>query len=86
MFPSGFNTQPGENKTLDITILNTANINYSVILDFILDDTAYQQTYMNFSNTTYTISPGFNYITAWCKTDEKAPSAQLSLTIEFHRE
>jgi hypothetical protein len=85
-FPSALNTHPGENKTLDITIENTANINYSVILNFILNDTAYQQTYVNFSDTTYTVSPGLNNITAWCETAKKAPPAQLSLTIEFHRE
>jgi hypothetical protein len=85
-FPSALSTHPGENKTLNITIENNANIDYSVILNFFLNDTVYQQTYMNFSNTTYTIIPGSNNITAWCKTAKKAPPVQLSLTVEFHRE
>jgi hypothetical protein len=85
-FPSALSTHPGENKTLNITIENNANIDYSVILNFILNDTVYQQTYVNFSNTTYTINPGSNNITAWCKTAKKAPPVQLSLTVEFHRE
>jgi hypothetical protein len=85
-FPSAFSTHPGENQTLDITIENSANINYSVTLSFIVDDTEYQQTYMEFSNKTYTISPGSNSITAWCATEKKAPPAQLSLTVEFYRE
>ena len=85
-FPSVFSTHPGENKTLDIIIENSASVDYSVILDFILNDTQYQQTYMNFSDTTYTIGPGLNNVTAWCLTAKKAPPSQLSLTIEFHRE
>lgn len=85
-FPSSLSTHPGENQTLDITIQNTANINYSVILNFILNDTQYQQTYISFSNATYIINPGSNSVTAWCATAKKAPPVQLSLTIEFHRE
>ena len=85
-FPSAHNTHPGENRTFDITIENNADTEYSVILNFILNDTEYQQTYMNFSSTTYTIKPGSNNITAWCETAKKAPPAQLSLTVEFHRE
>jgi hypothetical protein len=43
-FPSALSTHPGENSTLDITIQNSANVGYSVTLNFILNDTAYQQT------------------------------------------
>jgi len=85
-FPNMLSTHPGENITLDITIENAASINYSVMLNFILNDTGYQQTYMTFSNTTYTISPGSNNIAAWCEVAKKAPPTQLSLTIEFQRE
>jgi hypothetical protein len=86
-FPSTLSTHPGENSTLNVTINNNAYINYSVTLNFILNDTAYQQTYVSFSNTTYTIHPGSNSITAWCKTAKKAPPVQaLSLTAEFQRE
>lgn len=84
-FPSAVSTHPGENQTLDITIENSANVDYLVILSFILNDTEYQQTYMSFSNATYTINPGLNNVTAWCATTKKAPPVQLSLTIEFHR-
>jgi len=85
-FPSSISTHPGENATLNITIENDANIVYSVVLSFSVNDTVYQQTYMSFSNATYTINPGLNNITAWCKTAKKAPPVQLSLTLEFHRE
>jgi hypothetical protein len=85
-FPSAISTHPGENITLEIVIENSANIYYSVILGFSVNDTVYQQTYMEFSNTTYTVGPGSNNITAWCAVAKKAPPVQLSLTIEFHRE
>jgi hypothetical protein len=85
-FPSSLSTQPGENQTLSITIQNSANITYTVLLNFTLNDTQYQQTYVTFSNTTYTISPGLNSITAWCATTKNAPPTQLDITIEFYRE
>ena len=85
-FPSMVSTHPGENITLDIAIENSADVDYSVILNFIVNDTEYQLTYMSFSNLTYTIEPGTNNITAWCEIAKKAPPVQLGLTIEFHRE
>jgi hypothetical protein len=84
-FPSVINTNPGENETLNISIENTANIDYVVTLYFVLNDTAYQQAYMNFSSTVYTISPGSNNITAWCETSVEAPPARLSFTVGFTR-
>ncbi len=85
-FPNVVSTVPGQNNTLDMTIMNTADIDYLVTLSFILNDTVYQETYMNFSNTTYAIVPGSNNIVAWYETARKAPPAQLDLKVEFHRE
>jgi hypothetical protein len=85
-YPSIIRTHPGENSTLNILIENSADVDYSVTLSFAVNNTIYQQTYMQFSNLTYTITPGSNSIAAWCVTDKKAPSVQLSLTIGFHRE
>ena len=72
-FPSMLSTHPGENKTLDISIENAADVDYSVVLKFVLNDTEYQQVYMNFSSTIYTINPGSNNITAWCTIARRAP-------------
>jgi hypothetical protein len=85
-FPTILSTYPGENITLDITIENAADIDYSVTLTFVLNDTAYQQTYMTFSNTTYTIVPSSNNIVAWCEIAKNARPEQLTLTVEFNRE
>ncbi len=85
-FPSMISTHPGQNQTIDVTITNSANINYTVTLYFTLNDTAYAQSYAEFSNNTYTISAGLNQIQGWLSVDRKAPPANLALTIEFYRE
>jgi len=85
-YTATLNTHPGENKTLDITIMNSAKINYVVTLVFTLNVTVYQQSYVEFSNYTYNIVPGSNQIQGWLKVEKKAPPASLELTVEFHRE
>jgi len=85
-FPTSFHVHPGENKTLDITILNSADVNYSVTLVLALNDTAYQESYVILSNYTYNITPSTNHIRAWIFVDKKAPPAWLELQIDFHRE
>jgi len=85
-FPASFNTHPGQNETLNITIMNSANVVYVVTLAFRLNDTTYQQSYVMFSNYTYTIVSGTNQIQGWVKVERKAPPASLQLTIEFNRQ
>ena len=84
--PTTFHVHPGENKTLDITVRNSATVNYSVTLVFALNDTAYQQSYVTSSNYTYTMMPSTNHIRAWMLVDKKAPPAWLELQIDFYRE
>ncbi len=84
-FPTLLNVHPGENRTLDITITNLATVNYSVTLVFALNDTAFQETYVTFSNYTYNVSPSTNQIQAWIMVDKKAHAATLSLTVDFLR-
>jgi hypothetical protein len=85
-FPSSFQVHPGENKTLDITITNSATVNYSVVLIFSLNDTMYQESYVTFSNHTYTVIPNTNSLQAWMVVAKKAPQAALELTVNFYRE
>lgn len=85
-YPTIFTIHPGENNTLDIAITNSANINYSVVLTIVLNDTTYQQSYVQCSNNTYNIVPGSNQIQAWIDVDRRAPPVTLELTVEFHRE
>jgi len=85
-YPSTLDTHPGENITLDITIMNSANVDYVVILVFTLNDTTYQESYIEFSNYTYDIHSGSNQVQGWLQVDKKSPPVSLELTIEFHRE
>jgi len=85
-FPSSIHFHPGENETLAITILNVATINYSVILTFTLNDTNYQQSYLQLSNYTYNIVPGTNNVTAWILVASDAPGGWHELTVDFYRQ
>jgi len=85
-YPDSIHVRPGENKTLDISILNSASVNYSVTLVFTLNNTEYQESYVEFSNHTYSITPSVNHIRAWINVDKKAPPVWLSLTTDFYRE
>lgn len=85
-FPTTLRTHPGENLTLDITIENIATVTYTVTLTFTLDDTAYQTSYVTFSNQIYTVNPGTNNLTAWMLTDSSAPSRNVQITAQFYRE
>ena len=84
--PTSFHVHPGENVTLNAEIENSAPISYSVILVFTLNDTAYQESHVTFSNITYSIAPGTNLIEAWMIIDMSAHPAVLQLTIDFYRD
>jgi hypothetical protein len=85
-YSSSFHVHPGENKTLDVEILNSAAVNYSVILILSINDTAFQDSYVTASNLTYNIAPGVNQITAWIAIATSAHPAHLDLIIDFYRE
>ena len=53
---------PSENATLDITLSNTAKVNYNVELVITPSDPEYQQTHVQVNNQTYTIVPEGNTI------------------------
>jgi hypothetical protein len=84
-FPESIHFNPGENATLDITISNTANVNYNVELVITLSDPDYQQAYVEVSNQTYTVFPGENAISTWVAVNRSAPQSQQQLTVDFLR-
>ena len=84
-FPASIHLRPGENTTIDISIGNSANTDYDVILTITLSDITYQQSYVQVSNYTYTIIPGNNTIQAWVSVSRSAPPSQQQLTIDFLR-
>jgi hypothetical protein len=83
--PSSVHFHPGENQTLAITVQNSATASYSIFLAFTLNDTNYQQSYVQFSNHTYNIVPGINNIVAWVSVTSDAPSGWHELTVDFYR-
>lgn len=85
-YPTTIQTHPGQDITLNITITNTATISYTVTLTFTLNDTNYQTQYVTFSNTTYTVTPGTNQLTALMSIAKHAPPTTLQLTTQFNRE
>jgi len=84
-YPSELSLFPGETKEFNITIHNCASINYSVTLDFQLDNTTYQDNYATFSDEIYTVIPGQQNLTAWVMVELYAPHTNASLTIDFKR-
>jgi uncharacterized membrane protein len=84
-FPASTHFHPGENVTIDVTIANSANIDYTVRLIITLSDPDYQQAYVQASNYLYTITPGNNTISAWIAVNSTAPQSQQQLTVDFIR-
>jgi len=52
------------------------------MLEFILNDTAYQNKYIKFSNEIYTVAPGKQTLSAWLTVSPTAAPASLLLTIK----
>jgi hypothetical protein len=84
-YPSQLSLYPGETEEFNITVQNHASVNYSVTLDFSLDNTTYQNNYVTFSNEIYTVIPGQQNLTAWVMVESHAPQVNASLTIDFKR-
>jgi hypothetical protein len=84
-YPTVFSLFPGETIEFNVTIQNLASVNYSVALDFILNNTAYQTEYVTFSDRTYTITPGEQNLVAWLKVATEAPAVNLLLAVSVVR-
>jgi hypothetical protein len=84
-YPNSLELFPNMTQSFNITINNAAPVNYLVALDFSLNDTVYQESYVTFSNETYTVIPGLSNATAWLSVAPDAPPAQLELTVTLSR-
>jgi len=76
---------PGETMDIKAIVQNHASINYSVNLDFRLDDIRYQQQFVIFSDEIYVVVPGEQTLNAWVSAKPCAPPISTKLTIEFKR-
>ena len=83
--PNLLELYPNMTQTFNVTVNDAATVNYLVALTFSLNDTVYQQSYVTFSNTTYTVLPGLNNLTASINVASDAPPAQLELTLTLSR-
>ncbi len=84
-FPTEIRFTPGANSTINIVIANSANTDYEVQLIITLSDTGYQQSYVQVSNYTYTVSPGNNTISAWIAVSKDGPPSNHQLNVDFLR-
>lgn len=83
--PNLLELYPNMTQAFNITVNDAATVNYLVALTFTLNDTVYQNSYVTFSNTTYTVLPGLNNLTASINVASDAPPAQLELTLTLSR-
>jgi hypothetical protein len=81
-YPSSFSLFLGETQEFNVTLQNIGTMNYSCVLEFILNDTAYQNKYIKFSNEIYTVVPGKQNLLAWLTVSPNAAPASLLLTIK----
>ena len=84
-YPAGFSLFPGETEEFIVELQNLASINYSVALDFRLNDTEYQAEYVTFSNENYTIISGKQTLAAWLTASPEAPPGNFLLTVSVIR-
>jgi hypothetical protein len=84
--PEALDLYPGETIDFNITIQNHASVDYALLLDFYLDNTIYQHSYVTTSNETYVVHPGVQDLSSWLKVSANAPPLSSALTINFRRE
>jgi hypothetical protein len=84
-YPSSLSLYPGETKEFNVTVDNHASINYSVVLDFQLGNTTYQDIYTTFSNEIYAVVSGQQNLTARIQVGADAPAMNTTLTINLAR-
>lgn len=77
---------PGETLPITVPVENHASVSYNASLIFNLNDTGYQDKFVNFSTTVYTVGSGTNNLEAWLYVSSMAPAAQLQLTIGITRD
>lgn len=84
-YPSRLSLYPGDTLQFNVTVRNNALQNYTVILDFSLDNMTYKNSYLTFSNETYFVGPGVHNLTAWVTVSPDAPPTNAILTVNLFR-
>lgn len=84
-YPSGWSLYPGQTTKFNITVMNNAPLNYSVVLDFQASNLTYQTDYMTFSHETYTVVPGQQNLEAQLTVAANAPATNVTVSIALSR-
>jgi hypothetical protein len=84
-YPTAFSLFPGETEEFNVTVQNTASINYSVTLMCSLNDTEYQAKYVIFSSEDYTVNPGTQTLAAWLTVSSDAPAGNFLVSVNLTR-
>jgi hypothetical protein len=85
-YSSVLSLYPGETVLINVTVEDHASVGYNATLIFSLNDTGYQNKYVNFSSNVYVIEPGKNNLDASLYVSDTAPAVQLELTISITRD
>jgi len=83
--PSQFSLFPGKTVDFNVTVMNSASLNYSVVLDFSVNDSEYQASYLRFSNQVYNVTPGQQILKAWMSVSSDAPVATVTMSVSLMR-
>ena len=84
-YPSSLSVYPGQSINFTISIRNAAPVTYNVSLDFALNDTAYQTSYVTFSVSVNSVPPGETNLAAWLSVSSSAPAAHFTLSVAANR-
>lgn len=84
-YPSRLSLYPGDTIYFNVTVMNHASHDYTVFLDFSLDNSTYEANYVTFSSEIYLVHPGLQTLTAWIKVSETAPAINAVLTVNLLR-
>lgn len=83
--PSEFSLFPGQTADFNVTVMNSAPVYYSVFLDFSVNDSEYQASYVSFSDQVYNVTPGQQNLEAWMSVASDAPVATVTMSVNLVR-
>lgn len=84
-YPSSLSLYPGETKEFNVTVLNSANVNYFVLLIYTMNDSDYQDKFATFKDDTFRVVPGQQDLVTWISVAPEASATNSTLTVELER-
>lgn len=84
-YPSTMSLYPGQTRVFNVTVQNSADVNYSVLFIYVLDNLSYQETFVTFKEDIFIVAPGQQDLETWIAIAPEAPAQNSTLTIELQR-